>query len=717
MKLRSVVAVFILVCTVFIIGSEPISASMYQSYVYDAWGQAVPTPYPYVPVKVIYGDDLGIGNFRNPQDLFAATDNTLYIVDSGNNRIVRIDSSFTVLDIYREFEYGGMIHTFNNPQGVFVTEQGHMFVADTYNMRIVHFDADGSCINIIGAPETDNPGAFPEYFRFRPSHVAVNSYGRVYVTVEGLYEGLIELDLDGNFRTFLGAPRVRLSPWQYFWYRIASDEQRSRMALLLPTEYSSVHLDDRGFILTTVASSDVAVEQLIRKLNPAGKDILQRDGFHPPMGDIHPGTDSQITGYSILVDIVGRENDIYSVLDRRRGRIFTYDGHGNLLYVFGGLGSGAGLFSNPVALDVVGDHILVLDSRNGSITVFEPTNFALFIHEAIAQYEQGKYEESSELWHQVIRLNANYELAYTGVADAYLRQQDYKTAMHYYKLGNNRIGYSEAFYRYRHQLINDNFGSIMSAIIMVVLLVYVSVRLQFKERIKHKWHQTKAFSVLASDQVQNHRIYSFLKRTWSALKYSRHVIFHPFDGFWDLKHEKRGTGTAATIILVLVILTYIFMRQYTGFILNYNRIEDLNIFLEVVSIGLPFLLWCAVNWALTTLMDGKGTIKDIYTASAYALTPIILINIPTTILSNYITIGEGSFYYLLVTVSIVWAAALLVFGSGVTHDYLMGKTLLTTIAIVIGIGVVFFIGLLFFDVIDRLVRLVQELYTEISFRM
>ena len=310
-----------------------------------------------MPVKVIYGDDLGIGNFRNAQDLFAATDNTLYIVDSGNNRIVRIDSSFTVLDIYREFEYGGMIHTFNNPQGVFVTEQGHMFVADTYNMRIVHFDADGSCINIIGAPETDNPGAFPEYFRFRPSHVAVNSYGRVYVTVEGLYEGLIELDLDGNFRTFLGAPRVRLSPWQYFWYRIASDEQRSRMALLLPTEYSSVHLDDRGFILTTVASSDVAVEQLIRKLNPAGKDILRRDGFHPPMGDIHPGTDSQITGYSILVDIVGRENDIYSVLDRRRGRIFTYDGHGNLLFI------------NPATTEIA-----VEDLVSGNIWYSNPQN-------------------------------------------------------------------------------------------------------------------------------------------------------------------------------------------------------------------------------------------------------------------------------------------------------------------------------------------------------
>ena len=42
-------------------------------------------------------------------------------------------------------------------------------------------------------------------------------------------------------------------------------------------------------------------------------------------------------------------------------------------------------------------------------------------------------------------------------------------------------------------------------------------------------------------------------------------------------------------------------------------------------------------------MDGKGTLKEIYIASAYALTPIVLINVPMTIVSNYLTLNEDSF--------------------------------------------------------------------------
>jgi len=103
---------------------------------------------------------------------------------------------------------------------------------------------------------------------------------------------------------------------------------------------------------------------------------------------------------------------------------------------------------------------------------------------------------------------------------------------------------------------------------------------------------------------------------------------------------------------------------------------------EMISVALPFLLWCVVNWGFTTLMDGKGTIKDIYIASAYALAPIIMINIPATIASNFMTADEGTFYYLLVAVSTIWA-----------------------------------VGLLFFDVIDRILFTIHELYLEISYRM
>ena len=53
---------------------------------------------------------------------------------------------------------------------------------------------------------------------------------------------------------------------------------------------------------------------------------------------------------SRFVDIVNREFGMFSALDRQRGRIFTYDNQGNLLYVFGGIGDAVGLFTRPQAI-------------------------------------------------------------------------------------------------------------------------------------------------------------------------------------------------------------------------------------------------------------------------------------------------------------------------------------------------------------------------------
>ena len=138
---------------------------------------------------------------------------------------------------------------------------------------------------------------------------------------------------------------------------------------------------------------------------------------------------------------------------------------------------------------------------------------------------------------------------------------------------------------------------------------------------------------------------------------------------------------------------------------------------EAISIGVPFFLWCVVNWALTTLMDGKGTMKDIYIAAAYSLTPFLLAAVPLTIVSNYITIDEGKLFNLAYSIPVIWTFALLFLGTGLTHDYSFGKIMFTTAATVVGIGFACFVGLLFFDVLDRMLRFVQEVYREITLRL
>lgn len=203
----------------------------------------------------------------------------------------------------------------------------------------------------------------------------------------------------------------------------------------------------------------------------------------------------------------------------------------------------------------------------------------------------------------------------------------------------------------------------------------------------------------------------------NELRYAFHVIVRPFDGFWDLKHEKRGSLRAAMIILAAAVMTFLLGRRYTGFLFNRINVLYVNFFTEAIGFLLIYVLFITSNWCLTTLMDGKGTYRDIAIATAYALTPYILINVPLVLLSNFMTIEEGAFYYVFVTISYIWTGGLILIGTMVTHEYTMSKTILTLIFVILGMGVMIFLGLLLFSVIQKMVGLVYVLYKEIKFRL
>ena len=238
--------------------------------------------------------------------------------------------------------------------GIFVNANGDLFVADTDKERIVVLDAQGELVRIIDGQSLLAAGS---QVKFRPVKVAVDPVQRVFVLVENVFDGILEFSLDGRFRGFFGAPRVSVSIVEYFWYRISTPQQRAQMALFLPTEFSSIDVGPDGLIYGTVLG-DAGQQQAIRLLSVSGMDILRREGVIPPMGDFGPGF---YRSPSRLIDVVGRENELYSVLDATRGRVFTYDGSGNLLYVFGAIGDQLGTFRSPRAIEAFGDLILVLD--------------------------------------------------------------------------------------------------------------------------------------------------------------------------------------------------------------------------------------------------------------------------------------------------------------------------------------------------------------------
>ncbi|MDF2587503.1 MAG: putative rane protein, partial [Anaerocolumna sp.] len=68
-----------------------------------------------------------------------------------------------------------------------------------------------------------------------------------------------------------------------------------------------------------------------------------------------------------------------------------------------------------------------------------------------------------------------------------------------------------------------------------------------------------------------------------TLKYSFYVILHPFDGFWDLTHERRGSVGAANVIVLLVLLTTIWEMQFTNFMFYKIQWEYVNIFMVILG--------------------------------------------------------------------------------------------------------------------------------------
>ena len=201
-----------------------------------------------------------------------------------------------------------------------------------------------------------------------------------------------------------------------------------------------------------------------------------------------------------------------------------------------------------------------------------------------------------------------------------------------------------------------------------------------------------------------------------TIAYGWHVIFHPFDGFWDLKREKRGSLGAALTFVILAIVTCVIKKQNTAFLFNMNKLEEVNALVDIITIVLLYVLWCVANWCLTSLMDGKGHMKDIVISTAYAFVPFIIIQLPLVGMSHLITVDEGTFYYVFSTMSLIWTGGLLFFGTMVTHEYTIKKTIMTIICTLIGMSIISFIGLLFFSVIQQMIDFVLTLYKEIRFR-
>lgn len=196
-----------------------------------------------------------------------------------------------------------------------------------------------------------------------------------------------------------------------------------------------------------------------------------------------------------------------------------------------------------------------------------------------------------------------------------------------------------------------------------------------------------------------------------------HAITHPVEGFEDMRWKKSGSLKIAFFIVFMLFLAGIAAERLYGFnhYVPYDKI--FNIVPYIVKSFVIFGAWTVGNWAVCTLLDGEGTMKNICIYSAYSLVPYVAQLFITTFLSHFLIRDESVFLNIIAMIGTGWTAVLLFSAIRSVHQYSAVKTVFAIILTIAAMLIMLFLLILLLFLIQQVAIFFMTLFTEISYRV
>lgn len=629
--------VFVLILSHTLLWMMPLQANEqangvpYQTFAEDYKRRMIPTQDAYIPYDA-YTSFSGYA-LNAPEDILMVGD-YLYIADTGNKRILKIERNLTSVT-----EIG--VGLLKRPTGVYVNANGHIFVADFEASLVYEFDDQGVLQNTIDRPTAP---MFGQNTPYRPYKIDGDVGGNLYIISEGSFQGIIQLDNLGNFLGFFGANPVNVDLRAVIFKTILSDEVVNNFIKVTPQTMSNMAIDTQNRVYTVTRG---AKGNSIKRLNISGINRLP--------GNLNDSSFSN----AIAIGPIG---NIYTVSDD--GFIREYDQEGNLLFMFGGKDARSyqrGLFNTPVGI-VVDEYynLYVLDRAKNELQVFMPTDFSAIVHEAVDLYQKGFYLDSKTPWETVLSINAMFDLAYKGIGHAYYKAEQYQDALEAYELAGYRKGYSDAYWEIRNAWLMDNLSTLFISA-MVLILAWVIF----------KWTLLK--QVTTKIDLYKQKLYRI--KIIYDLAFLKHMLKKPLDGFQEIKRYDRVGMASATLLYGVLFLERLFAIFYEGGSFNTHELATFSLANEFIAFMGPILLFIVANYLVCAVSNGEGKFKDVYKGTIYALSPLILFWPIVVIISRYLTLNEAFIYEASMNILLLWSGILMFFMIKDIHNYGVAETI------------------------------------------
>ncbi len=643
------------------------SASPYTTWTLGPGGLFWPTQDAYVPLDEI---DLPLSG---PEEMILAPDGFLYIADTGNSRILKLDAAFEIVA-----EYGKDV--LQAPSGLFVDETGTIYIADARKNTIVILDRDGSLVNEFGRPSEPLFGASRQ---FLPRKIAVDARKNLYIVSEGSVDGLVMMNTAGNFIGYFGANTADMSLKMILQRLFLTEEQLDQFIKNEAASPSNVTIDTRSLVYTITAGTER--DKSIRKFNISGKNLFTHS----------------VIGTTRFRDISASPDGLLVAVDANGG-IWEYDLNGTLLFVFGSRDTGdqrLGLLSNPSSIERVGDNLVVLDKDKNALVTYQVTDFARTLHSGVRLYIDGFYAEARPYFEQVLSYNGLVLIAYQGLANAEYKAGNYTNALQYYRYAEDRNGYSETFWELRNAVLQRSLGSALGVLLGGWVVMGVFTRLERRRRWLDPLRRWAA-------QVQKIRLVDDFLFMFRFIK-------QPVDSFYYIKQNLRGSLLFAFLIYGWIIVVRVVSLYVTGFVFSpYSTSWQIQPETEIIYTVVAILLWNVANYLVSTISDGEGRLRHVVIGSAYSLFPFVLFALPITLLSNVLTLNEAFIYTFSTQLMWFWCMVMLVIMVREIHNYTFSETtrsiLATLFTMAMFLLTAYILYVLFSQLYEFLLAVVQE---------
>ncbi|MBX3084357.1 MAG: hypothetical protein KF716_22160 [Anaerolineae bacterium] len=668
--MKRLLLILLLVVGLLAAGAQTQARSPYTTWAIGPGGSLYWTQDAYTPLDEV---DLPLSG---PEDMFLAPDGALFVADTGNQRVVKLDAQFEIVA-----EVGkGILQA---PTGLFVDAAGTIYIADAGKNEIVIFDKNGTLLHEFGHPTEP---LFGNNHEFLPRKLAVDVRKNLYIVSEGSVDGLVMLNAAGNFIGYFGANSADMSLKMILQRMFLTREQLDQFVKNEAASPSNVDIDNQSLIYTVTAGT--ARDKSLRKFNISGKNLFEGIYGSPIFRDVNVSDD----GLMLAVTA--------------NGTIYEYAQNGMFLFGFGTKDTGEqrlGMLSNPTAIQRVGDDLYVLDKDKNAIVTFRGTDFAKTVHNGVRLYLQGFYEEAKPYFEQVLMFNGLYIMAYQGIADAYYKEGDYASALQAYRDAEDRNGYSEAFWELRNAVLQRSLGNALLILFGAWMALSVFTRLEHR----HGWLDPLRRGVQAARKIRLLDDFAFMFR----------FIKQPADSFFYIKQNQRGSLVFAFLLYGWVLAVRVLSLYLTSFVFSpYSRSWQIPVENELTTtIGL-IAIWNAANYLVSTITDGEGRLRHVIIGSAYSLFPYVLFGLPVVLISNLLTLNEVFIYSFANQMVWLWAGVMLVIMVKEIHNYTVSETVRNILATLFTMAMFLLSGYILYVLFNQLYEFVLAIIQEVGLR-